>query len=212
MSDQKARGYFQYTLAIDCETSGLAMGCDDPSYNPDTKEEYQAVSWGMIVVDTATLKPVDQLYVEIEFDKRKYTWNKQAERIHGMSQQYLRVNGMSMEDAVIEIGNMILKYWGTESPISLLGHNVATFDLQFLRRTLRSQGIEVRFANRHVDTNSIGFAAFETYNSDDLFELIGLPVRDPGDRNPHNALADANYALKVVQSVRGIYNHIIGEG
>lgn len=208
MTEKTPRGYFKYTLAMDCETSGLALGCDDPSYNPITKEEYQAVSWGMIVIETATLKPVDQLYVEIQFDQRKYTWNKQAERIHGMSQEYLRVNGVSMEEAVMEIGNLLLKYWGNDSAISVLGHNVATFDLPFLRRTLRSQGLEVRFGNRHVDTNSIGFGAFETYNSDDLFELVGLPVRDPGN---HNALTDAKYAIEVVRAVRNICNRAISE-
>jgi len=36
----KPRGYFQKVLAIDCETTGLAVNADDPSYNPKTKEEF----------------------------------------------------------------------------------------------------------------------------------------------------------------------------
>lgn len=203
--DKQPRGYFKYTLAADCETTGIAIGCDDPSYNPNTGEKYQAVSWGLIVVETSTLKEVDALYVEIQHDKQ-YTWNTGAERVHGMSREYLRDNGVPMEEAVLQIGELILNHWGPDSPVCLLGHNIMTFDLPFLRSTMRTQGIEIRFANRHVDTNSIGFACLETYNSDDLFEQIGLPVRDP---NKHNALVDAKNALEVVRSVRTIYNHIL---
>lgn len=205
MTEKKPKGYFKYTLAADCETSGIALGCDNPTHNPKTGEKYQAVSWGLVVVETGTLKAVDELYVEIQWDKQ-YEWNTGAERVHGMSKEYLRENGVPMKEAVEQIGNLILKYWGPDSPICLLGHNVATFDLQFLRSTLRSQGLEIKFANRHVDTNAIGFATLETYNSDDLFEAIGLPVRDP---KKHNALIDAKNALAVVRGVRAIYNRII---
>lgn len=202
---KQPRGYFKYTLAADCETTGIAIGCDDPSQNPKTGEKYQAVSWGLVVVETDTLKAVDELYVEIQHDEQ-YVWSKGAERVHGMSQEYLRENGVSMKEAVEQIGTLILSYWGPDSPICLLGHNVVSFDLAFLRSTLRSQGLEVRFANRHVDTNAIGFACLETFNSDDLFELVGLPVRDPAK---HNALTDAKNALEVVRRVRAIYNSVI---
>lgn len=205
MADKKPRGYFKYTLAVDCETTGIALGADNPAFNPATGEKYQAISWGLIVVDTSTLKSVEELYVEIQWDK-KYNWSPQAERVHGMSKEYLRENGVPMEEAVLQIGSLILKYWGATGPICLLGHNVATFDLQFLRETLRTQGVEVRFANRHVDTNGIGFATLETYNSDDLFQLVGLPTRDP---SKHNALVDAKNALHVVRTIRTIYNHVI---
>ena len=132
------RGYFKYTLAADCETSGIALNCDDPSQNPKTGEKYQAVSWGLVVVETGTLKAVDELYVEIQWDKQ-YKWNDGAQRIHGMSREYLRDNGVPMKEAVEQIGSLILTYWGPDSPICLLGHNVHTFDLPFLRSTLRSQ-------------------------------------------------------------------------
>lgn len=206
MAAKKApRGYFNFTLAADCETSGMVFNADDPSFDPVTKTEYQAVSWGLIVANTETLKPVDQLYVEIQYDP-KYAWNAEAERVHGMSKEYLAKNGVPMEEAVEQIATLILKYWGPKSPVSMLGHNVMTFDLPFLRRTLRSQGIDVRFANRHCDTNSVGFAALQTYNSDDLFEAVGLVARDP---NNHNALVDAMNALETVRRVRAIYNKII---
>lgn len=207
MTQQKPRGYFKYSLAIDCETSGLAIGSDDPSYDPKTGDTYQAVSWGLIVVDTDTLKTVEKLYLEVQWDGVS-KWNEQAERIHGLSKEHLKQHGLTVEQAVVEIGELILKYWGPTSPVSLIGHNVTTFDLYFFRRMMRSQGVNIKIANRHVDTNSIGYAVFNTYNSDDLFELVGLPKRDP---NNHNALTDASNALQVVKVVRKIYNHILSE-
>lgn len=202
---KQPRGYFKYTLAADCETSGMAFNSDDPSYNAATGEEYQAVSWGLVVVDTDTLKTVEELYVEIQHDP-KYVWNDRAEKVHGLSREHLKKNGVTMEEAVEQIATLILKYWGPESPVCMLGHNVATFDLHFMRRTLRSQGIEVKFANRTVDTNSIGWATLQTYNSDDLFEQVGLVSRDP---NNHNALVDAQNALQAVRRIRSIYNHVL---
>lgn len=204
-ANKQPRGYFKYILAADCETSGMVFNADDPSFDPKNGTEYQAVSWGLIVADSTTLKPVDTLYVEIQHDP-KYAWNDGAQKVHGMSREYLAKNGMPMEEAVEQIASLILKYWGPSSPVSMLGHNVMTFDLPFLRRTLRSQGIEVRFANRHVDTNSIGFTVLETHNSDDLFEAVGLVARDPHN---HNALVDASNALETARRIRAIYNKMI---
>lgn len=203
--NSKSRGYFKFALAVDCETTGLAIGCDDPSYNDNTGELYQAISWGMVVVDGETFEPVDELYVEIQYDN-KSVWNTRAEGVHGLSRKYLAENGMTQEDAVVEIASLILKYWGPDVPVVLIGHNVATFDLPFLRRTLRTQDINIKFANRHLDSWSVGYTTLQSYNSDDLFECVGLPVRDP---TKHNALDDAHRAVEALRRIRAIYNHVI---
>lgn len=208
MADNKPRGQIQHILFIDCETSGLAFNSDDPSYNFTTNERYQAVSWGLIVVNANTLKPIKDLYVEIKYDESRYLWSDRAANIHGLSREHLEENGLTMEEAAVEIASLILEYWGPDSPVTVAGHNVATFDLPFLRSTLRSQGLEVKFANRHLDTWSVGFTTLKTFNSDDLFEAVGLPVRDAAK---HNALEDAYCALETVKRIRSIYDHIIGE-
>lgn len=199
----KPRGYFKYLLAIDCETSGMAYGEDDPSINTKTGEIYQSVSWGLIVVDASTLNPIEELYLEIKWDGIS-AWTAEAERIHGLSLSYLEDHGLTAEDAVIAIAELILKYWGPESPVCLAGHNVHLFDLQFLKRLLRSQGINIKFGNRHVDTNSIGFGVFNTYNSDDLFKLVGC-----NDRTSHNSLEDARDVVRVLQTTRKMYDNLI---
>jgi DNA polymerase III epsilon subunit-like protein len=203
----KPRGHFDLILALDCETTGLAYGSDDPSYNAATNQSYQAISWGLIVVEAARMKTIEELYVEVQWDG-KSEWMSSAEKVHGMSKEYLAKNGKTPEQAVELIANLVVDYWGPSSPICLLGHNVTTFDRYFLLRTMREQGIELKLGNRHIDTFSVGFGTFGTFNSDELFEAVGLPVRDP---NKHNALVDAQNAVAAVRTTRAIFQHALEE-
>lgn len=191
---KKPRGYIERILFIDCETSGLNFNADDPS------EGYQSVSWGLVVASAQTLDKIDELYLEIKWDGES-TWSKEAQAVHGLTPKHLEEHGMTEEDAVVAIAELILKHWGPDSPVCLGGHNVATFDKFFLRRLLRKYEIEVRFGSKTVDTNAIGFATFGTHNSDDLFEAVGLPARED-----HNALQDANNARIAVQRIRKMFN------
>lgn len=198
----KPRGYIEKFMVVDCETSGMAHNCDDPSYNPTTGDTYQAVSWGLIVADAFTLEPIEKMYVEIKWNGES-EWSAKAQSIHGLTLEYLETNGVSEEEAVVEIASLILKHWGPDSPVHLGGHNVATFDLPFLRRLLRSQGLEIKFGNKYVDSNSIGFSTFGTHNSDDLFAMVGCPERDP---NKHNALVDAENSLQAMRTIKQLFN------
>lgn len=201
----KPRGYFEYILAIDCETSGLFFSSENnnPCFNTKTGQYYQSVSWGIIVADAATLKPLDKLYLEIQWDG-KSLWSEKAEAVHGLSKDHLKKHGVTTQEAVVQMANLILKYWGPDNNIQLLGHNVHLFDAVFLDHLMRSQGIPLRMANRHVDTYSAGFATFGTFNSDDLFEAVGFEKR--GD---HNALADAEQALEAARIIRTIFQQAI---
>lgn len=203
-TDKKPRGYVEFVCFIDAETSGIAMGADDPSFDPVTGDTYQAVSFGVIVANANTLKPIEELYVEIKWNGES-KWDKRAEAVHGLSLAYLEENGVDEEEAVFQIASLFLKYWGPDSPICLGGHNVATFDRFFLRRLLRKHGIEVKLAPKSIDTNSVGFATFGTHNSDDLFALVGCPDRSQG----HNALQDARNALQAVRTVRSLFTRCL---
>ena len=195
----KPRGYFEKFLAIDCETTGLCFNGDDPS------EGHQALSWGIIVADAKTLKPIEELYVEIQWDGESQ-WSDRAQKIHGMSKQYLEENAMTEEDAVVAIGTLIAKHFGTDNKLCCLGHNVATFDVPFLKRMFRKHNIDLRFGNRHIDTSTIGFVNWETFNSDDLFELMGNDAR--GD---HNALDDAHMSLEAARKTRSLFKSLFDE-
>lgn len=198
-----ARGQFQKVLFMDAETTGLAFNSDDPSYDPETGEEFQSVSWGLVVADAKTLKPIDKLYVEIQWNGESQ-WNERAEQVHGLSKEYLMENGLTEEEAACEIATFVLNHFDPDRPVCCGGHNVATFDVFFMRRLMRKFDIMFKTGNRFIDTNSIGFGCYETYNSDDLFELIGVT------RDQHNALEDAMASLNVVYKTRKIYESILG--
>lgn len=199
----KPRGYFKYVLALDCETGGVALGCDDPSYNPATGEIFPSVSWGFLVLDGSTLKEVDSLYLEIN-PNDDYTWDAGTEQVHGLTRQYLRKKGMKEEDAVMAIAKLILKYWGPDSYISLMGHNVM-FDKWFLQRLMRRHDIELKFSNRLIDTNSLGYILLEMYNSDDLFDIVGLKAREH-----HNALEDIRMTVEAARRLRTVFQTAVG--
>lgn len=202
----KQTGYFKHILAGDCETTGLNFSGDDPS------DGHQAVSWGLIVADSVTFEPIDQLYVEIKWNpvsiqsrKLDPSFGKRAEEIHGLTKSHLDKNGVSEEEAVLQMANLIIKYWGTNNAISMLGHNVATFDMPFLRDLFRRQEVPLRFANRHCDSHSLGMGTVGSFTSNALFETMGNP-----DRADHNALDDCQQALKSFNVVKKLWTDMVG--
>lgn len=207
----KPRGYFQYLLAIDCETTGLCFDAPTPVYDPETGERHQAVSWGIVVADAETLKPVDELYVEIKWNdeskkqqEKNPEFGKRAQQVHGLSRGYLEEHGFTEEQAVIAMATLILKYWGPEVSVRTLGHNVHMFDLPFFMDLFKRYGVDLTFGNRHYDTNSVGFVNYKTFNSDDLFECVGFD-----QRNAHNALDDAKMALEAARMTRVVFQQMI---
>jgi len=207
----KPKGYFKYMLAMDCETTGLCFNSDSPVHNPATDERHQTVSWGLVVIDSTTFEQVEELYVEVKWNKASKAARKAdpkfgtfAEKIHGLTFKHLEKHGVTEEEAIEQIGDMIMKYWGPTVSIRCLGHNVHMFDLDFFRDMFRRNGIELRFGNRHYDTNSIGWAAFETFTSDQLFELMGFEAR-----GEHNALDDIKMTIASAKAVRDIVQNAI---
>jgi hypothetical protein len=204
----KSRSAFDYVLACDCETTGIAFGSVDPtgSQDCDNEEYFQAISFGFIVASATTFKPIAELYVEIQHDDR-YVWNDGAEKVHGLSREYLAANGMSRKDAAFKIAAFIEKYFGPIQDIRkicLLGHNVATFDRYFLIELLQEFDLCPQFGNRHIDTFSLGVTLMGCCSSDELFDTLGLE-RDP---NNHNALEDTKHALKAARLMKQFFNQV----
>lgn len=191
----KKREHFEKFLAFDCETSGMSFG-GDPS------KDYQMVSFGAIISDF-TFKPIEELYCEIKWNKTA-RWEMSAENIHGLSRKYLDENGITEEQAVEKLGGMLYEHFGADTPITLLGHNVGTFDLPFLRKMFLNHGLTFKFSHRAMDTFSIGVATLGTYTSDELFEAMGFVKRDK-----HNALEDIRYTLKAFGIINKMWNKYV---
>ncbi len=178
-------------LCFDFETSGSSWG-------KDSSIDYQALSLGMVVFDTRTFDIIDDLYIEMKFDASKYQWSAEAEAIHGLTREYLEQYGLSNEDAVVAVAEFLLKYFGPNPTIMVMGHNV-DYDLLFMRQLLEPHDMMFHVHNVKIDTAGVSFVNFITYKSDHLFELTGV-----GERDTHNALADVYMTIGAAKFMRDL--------
>lgn len=191
----------KYILALDCETSGLVSGKKsiNPARDAKTGEAYQAIAWGLVVVDFDTFEPVEMASYKIRFNSSKFTWNDRAEKVHGLSRDQLEHEGMDEEDFAVAFCELIIKYWGTSTPVITLGHNV-NFDLCFIRDQLERHGLSVHFSNRVLDTNTLGMVLANITGSENLFQHFGLPAR-----GSHDPLEDILMTLIAAKGFRDLY-------
>lgn len=187
-------GEFTRIFAIDCETSGINMDSDDIT------DGYQSISWGLVVADQ-DFNPIDELYVEIKWDGIS-KWEWQAEKVHGLTKQYLENNGMDEKDAIEKIVEFIYTHIDFETPIMLLGQNVERFDRRFLNKILAKYDLKLKFAHRAFDTFSAGYVSLRANNSDQLFDILEI-----NRAKPHNALNDAKAALKAARLISKLFNY-----
>ena len=180
----------QFALAIDWETSGYSM--------PNYAVRHQGISFGAIVFDVKTLEPVEKLYREIKFKSDLYEWSPGAEAVHGLSIKHLQDNGVSQEDAAVDLANLVVKYFGPES-IILLGHRVH-FDKAFTQQLTKSIDIEFDYHPTTIDSASLSTVLLEISKSDDVFELLGIPPR-----GKHNALEDIEHTLLAVKRMKEFF-------
>lgn len=179
----------KFGLAIDWETSGYSL--------PDYAKRHQGITFGAIVFDVRTLEPVEQIYREIKFDP-KYEWSLDAERVHGTSRAHLDAHGISQEEAAVDLGNIIVKYFGTE-PILLLGHRVY-FDKAFTNQLMDVVDIQLEYHPTMIDSCSIATVLMELTYSEDIFMSLGLPPR-----GKHNSLEDIQYTLSSVKRMKQFF-------
>jgi exonuclease I len=189
-------------LAIDWETSGADFG-------KDSSINYQGLSFGAVVFKTSNFEIVEELYLEIKFDETKYKWTEGAAKIHGLTREHLEANGITQEEAAIQLGELIFKYFG-DGKVMFLGHN-PEFDRRFTNQLLNTVEIEFSVEKQtkfeswiqlhHVvlDTSALGFITLGLFKSDLLFEKIGFE-----ERGAHNALADIKMTLETCKTIRAL--------
>lgn len=203
---------FDYLFGLDFETTGVCVKNDDPLYNKKTGERHQAVSGGFIVADAKTYEPIEKLYLEIKWNDESYRQKEQrpdfgdfATGIHGLSREYLDLNGVDEEEAVTDIANLIIKYWGTSSPLNCLGHNVH-FDIRFLKDMFQRYDLNLRVSQRNIDSFTLGHALWGANDSDELFNLL-IDTK----RKEHNALEDIEMTLESIAISRNLFGDFLSQ-
>ena len=197
--NDKPRAYFNLLFAFDCETSAINF---DNKLNP--AQGCQAVSWGIMILNANTLETLEELYIEVKWNGIS-DWSPEAEKVHGLSKEYLEEHGMDEQEALVEIANLIGKYWAGDTMVNTLGHNSISFDLPFLIDLYDKYDLKLKCSHRNVDTNTLGFMLLRTYNSDDLFASLALP-----ERELHNALEDIQYTVECARRIRILWDGKVG--
>ena len=181
----------KYSLWIDWETTGADFD------SGLTTKKYQGISFGAIIADNETFTEVASIYRELHFDDTKYQWTNGAEKIHGLSREYLKEHGVPREDALADLLAMISDYLGANGKIMIGGHNV-WFDIDFTTQlTMDCAGITLDLHHVKLETSALGFITTGVYKSNELFQLFGADAREK-----HNALDDARQALAVARGIK----------
>lgn len=187
LATMKSSAVPKFGLAIDFETSGYSL--------PNYAASHQGISFGAAIYEIATFSIVETLYREIVFDDTKYEWTMGAQNVHGITREHLEIHGISQAEAAYDLGNLVVKYLGTDK-IPLLGHRVY-FDEAFTNQLMASIDVKFEYDPIRIDSAAIGLAFLGTGNSNQLFEACGMPPR-----LAHNSLEDITYTLKSIQAIK----------
>lgn len=191
----KPQGWYNKFLVMDCETSGLNF---DQNSN-DITLGYQSVSWGFIISDMKTMKPIAELYVLIKWDGVS-KWHWKASKTHGLTKEYLEEHGMSASDAADTIVMFLADHFEVDDTIVCMGINVALFDIPFLKKLLIAHGYPVGFSARTLDVSALAAMTIGTYTSQQMFDELGI------ERGKvHNALEDSRATLKAARIIRTLF-------
>lgn len=188
---------FEKFCVIDVETSGINFKSVNPA------EDQQIVSLAVIVVDYKKMREIDSLLLHVKWNGVS-EWSDKAEAIHGLSKTKLNKIGIDEEEVVEKLIEFLLQYFDVNDSIVFGGHNVARFDLMFLKTLLNKFDFDLKIAHRSIDTNTLGMIMYDTYTSDDLFKLLGFQ-----ERKEHNALEDARMSLAAIRKSKKIMEKIL---
>lgn len=203
----------KYSLWLDWETSGANFKL---KYD-EQPELFQGIQLGLVIADNETFTEVAAMKVNIKFDE-KFQWQPDAQKIHGISREYLEENGVDRDDAALQVVEFILQYFPQDvfylladgkksmnsSKVCFGGHNLE-FDISHFKALLAVVGFGIDDHHVKLNTSSIGFHAVGEYRSNPLFTMFGAEKR--GD---HDALDDTRQSLAVAAGVKALILAALG--
>lgn len=194
----------KFSLWADWETSGADF--DNGFENTFTR--FQGLQVGFVIADNETLEEVDSLKVTFKFDPG-YEWQDGAEKVHGLSREFLEANGVTQEEGLATMIEFIVKYFGDEvihvldgqqksfsKKVQVGGHNI-DFDIAATQALFKKFGLRLSIHHVKMETSGAAFIAIGEYKSNKVFEFFGGEKR-----GNHDALDDARLALAAARGIR----------
>ena len=165
---------FSKVLMIHCHTTGINFN------GPDFSTGHQPLSVGLAVVDMNNYKIIDSYYSKVRFDAEKYSWNKKLESIHGFHLDDISdVATPSIREVQSDVALFLDKNFDIDSKIPLLGYNIISFHLPFLKIILDyNEPFPFEFDGRPIDLFPI-IAIFGKYTINYTIEMFGVDQSEP---------------------------------
>lgn len=184
----------EFALGIDWETTGAQWGD-----NAASAERFQGISFCAIVIRTEDFSIVKKASAFIKFDP-SYEWTEGAAGVHGLTKEFLEQNGVTQEEAVMMLGELIIEHFGT-TEVMFLGHNV-DFDIAFTRHLFKKFGIELKVNHVKMDTSGAFFIGMRLHKSDLIFDKLQINTRE--DNKGHSAEDDIMMTLEACKILRAL--------
>jgi DNA polymerase III epsilon subunit-like protein len=180
-------------VVVDTETGGL-----DPNVE-------SILSIGMVIMDSETGELGERYYSLI--DEPNLVANPRALEVNGLTVEQIKAEGKSPQEVCRDI-DAFLRRHSLKKP-TLAGHNIAGFDMGFIRRLYRVAGVKWLPFDYHVlDTMSVavllrfnGHLPVEKVSLDNLCQHFGINIREGGEGAQHNALEDAVATAKLLNAL-----------
>jgi oligoribonuclease (3'-5' exoribonuclease) len=121
-----------------------------------------------------------------------------AEGVHGLTREHLEKNGISQQEAAVELCSLVMKFMG-DGEVPVLGHRVY-FDKAFTDQLTNTIEIQLPWHPIMFDSCSLSSLMLEQTSSDALFDMMGLPPR-----SAHNAMEDILYTVASVKKIKEFF-------
>ncbi|MCY4576899.1 MAG: exonuclease domain-containing protein [Candidatus Kaiserbacteria bacterium] len=178
-------------IALDVESTGVDF-CSS-----------QVIQCGAIFLDEK-MQAVGSREWDIKYISEKFSWDADAEEVHGISMEQAKTHGVAPEVFLKEFEQEIVKRYGISEDIEL--HIVAAnahFDYLMLQRLWDAYRSDTALplSRRMMDITALALAALGVAGMSTTLEVLGI---EEEENKRHSALYDAELHLQVFRALLGV--------
>lgn len=175
-------------IALDVEATGVDF-CSS-----------QVIQCGAIFLDEKT-QPISTREWNIAYIPEKFSWDSEAEEVHGISMEQAKTHGVDPEVFLKEFEQEIVKQYGITEDVEL--HIIAAnahFDYIMLERLWNTyrDDTALPLSRRVMDITALSLVALNVAGMSSTLEALGI---EEEEEKRHSALYDAELHLKVFHAL-----------
>ena len=178
-------------IALDVEATGVDFCAS------------QVIQCGAIFLDEK-IQPINAREWNIAYIPEKFSWDSEAEEVHGISMEEAKTHGVTPEVFLKEFEQEIVKHYGIAEDIEL--HSIAAnahFDYLMLERLWNTyrDDTALPLSRRMMDITALSLVALNVAGMSSTLEALGI---EEEEEKRHSALYDAELHLKVFHALLAV--------